>query len=73
MTIAIVLYDGECQFCNKWVCFVKSKLQKNKISFLPLGSSKAIDMLEDYKIVNQKTGRKVNINGKIGKEILRNY
>ena len=53
MTTAIVLYDGECQFCNKWICFVKSKLQKNEISFLPLSSSKAINILEDYKIVNQ--------------------
>jgi len=53
MTTATALYDGECQFCNKWVCFVKSKLQKNKISFLPLSSSKAIDILEGYKIVNQ--------------------
>ena len=34
MTTAIVLYDGECQFCNKWICFVKSKLEKNDISFL---------------------------------------
>jgi len=53
MKKAIVLYDGECQFCNKWVCFVKSKLQKNEISFLPLSSSKAINILEDYKITNQ--------------------
>ena len=53
MTTAIVLYDGECHFCNKWVCFAKSKLQKNNISFLPLNSSKAIALLEDYKITNQ--------------------
>ena len=53
MTIATVLYDGDCQFCNKWVCFVKSKLQKKKISFLPFNSSKAINLLEDYKITNQ--------------------
>ena len=53
MTTATVLYDGECQFCNKWICFAKSKLQKNEISFLPLNSSKAINLLEDYKIVNQ--------------------
>lgn len=53
MTTATVLYDGECQFCNKWICFAKSKLQKNEISFLPLNSSKAITILEDYKIVNQ--------------------
>ena len=53
MTTATVLYDGECQFCKKWICFAKSKLQKNEISFLQLNSSKAINLLEDYKIVNQ--------------------
>lgn len=53
MTATIILYDGECQFCNKWICFVKSKLQKNEISFIPLNSSKAINILKDYKIVNQ--------------------
>ena len=55
MTIAIVLYDGECQFCNKWICFVKSKLEKNDISFLPFNSSKSLNILEDYKIVNQNS------------------
>ena len=53
MKTVIVLYDGECQFCNKWVCFVKSKLQKNEISFLPFNSSKAINILKDHKITNQ--------------------
>ena len=53
MEAVIVLYDGECQFCNKCVCFVKSKLQKNEISFLPFNSSKAINILEDYKITKQ--------------------
>jgi len=53
MKKAIVLYDGECQFCNKWICFVKSKLQKNEISFLPFNSSNAINIFEDYKITNQ--------------------
>ena len=53
MITAIVLYDGDCQFCNKWVCFAKSKLQKNAISFLPFNSRKAINIIKDYKIVNQ--------------------
>ena len=53
MTIAIVLYDGECNLCNTWICFARSKLQKNEISFLPFNSSKAINILEDYKITNQ--------------------
>ena len=53
MKTSIILYDGDCQFCNKWICFVKSKLQKNEISLLPFNSSKAIDILKDYKIINQ--------------------
>jgi len=53
MTTAIILYDGECPFCNKWICFVKSKSQKNQISFLPFNSSQAINILENYKIINQ--------------------
>ena len=53
MTTAIVLYDGECQFCNKWRCFVESKLQKNEISFLTLNSNEARDILNNYKIINQ--------------------
>ena len=53
MTTAIVLYDGGCQFCNKWICFVKSRLRKNEISFFPFNSSKAITILGNYKIVNQ--------------------
>ena len=55
MKIATVLYDGECNFCNQWVCFVKSKLKKNAISFLPFNSSKAINIMENYKIVNQES------------------
>ena len=55
MTTAIVLYDEKCRFCNKWICFVKSKLQKNKISFLPFSSSKAITILEGYKIADQNS------------------
>ena len=53
MTTAIVLYDGDCNFCNKWISFTKSKLQKNEITFISLNSSKAITILEDYKIINQ--------------------
>ena len=31
------------------------------------------NIMEYYKIINPKTGRRVNLNGKIGKQILRNY
>ena len=55
MEIATVLYDGECNLCNNWVDFVKSKLQNNEISFLPFNSSKGINILENYRIVNQES------------------
>jgi len=53
MKEAIVLYDSECQFCNNWICFVKTKLKNEKISFITLNSSKAIQLLKDFKIVNE--------------------
>ena len=49
----IILYDGECKFCNKWICFVKSKLNNKEIEFLTLNSSEAKNILNDYKIINQ--------------------
>ena len=53
MITATVLYDGNCQFCNRWICFVKGRLSKNQISFLPFDSNNAITILRDYKITNQ--------------------
>jgi predicted DCC family thiol-disulfide oxidoreductase YuxK len=55
MTTANVLYDGECQFCNKWICFAKSKLQKNKISFIPFNSIEGIETIEKFQIKNQNS------------------
>ena len=51
----IILYDGECQFCNKWIYFAKNKLKNKEIEFLPFNSSKSLNILEDYKIVNQNS------------------
>ena len=49
----IILYDGECTFCNKWICFTKSKLRNKEIKIFTLNSSEAKDILNDYKIINQ--------------------
>jgi len=53
MEESIVLYDSKCQFCNKWVYFVKTKLKKRAISFIALNSSEAIKILEDLEIENE--------------------
>ena len=55
MTTAKVLYDGDCQFCNKWICFVKSKLQNNKISFISFNSIEGMKIIEKFQIKNQKS------------------
>jgi predicted DCC family thiol-disulfide oxidoreductase YuxK len=55
MKIAIVLYDGDCNFCNKWVSFTKSKLQKNEISFIPFNSIKGLEEIEKFQIKNQNS------------------
>ena len=55
MKIAIVLYDGDCNFCNRWVCFTNSKLQKNEISFIPFNSIKGLEKIEKFQIKNQNS------------------
>ena len=55
MTIAIVLYDGECNFCNKWVSFAKNKLQKIDISFFPFNSIEGMKIIEEFQIKNQNS------------------
>ena len=55
MKITIVLFDGECNFCNTWICFLKSKLQKNKISFIAFKSIEGIKIIEKYKLKNQNS------------------
>ena len=55
MNIAIVLYDGECNFCNTWICFIKSKLKKNEISFIPFNSIEGIEIIEKFQVKNQNS------------------
>ena len=55
MTIAIVLYDGECNFCNKWVRFAKNKLQKIDMSFIPFNSIEGMKTIEKFQIKNQNS------------------
>ena len=48
MKIAVVLYDGECFFRKTWVCFTKSKLQNNEISFIAFNSIEDIKKLINF-------------------------
>ena len=53
MKLAYILFDGECSFCNTWICFIKSKLKNKDVSFIPLKSSQAINILKNYDAINQ--------------------
>ena len=53
MNVTTVLYDGECQFCIKWVHFAQSKLQDKTISFLPFNSVECIKIEQELQIGNQ--------------------
>jgi predicted DCC family thiol-disulfide oxidoreductase YuxK len=55
MNTATVLYDGDCQFCKKLVCFAQSKLKKNKLFFLAFGSIEALKIAKDFQIKNQNS------------------
>ena len=55
MTTSIILYDGECNFCNSWICFTKSKLKKNEISFIPFNSIEGAKTIDKFKLKNQNS------------------
>ena len=55
MTKAIVLYDGDCNFCNKWISFTKNKLQKIDISFIPFNAAEGVKIIEKFQIKNQNS------------------
>ena len=48
----IVLYDGECEFCKKWIGFFKKKINENDVSFIKLESENGALLLENFGIKN---------------------
>ena len=46
----IILYDGVCNFCNKWVNFINKNDKKDNFRFLHLQNPKAQSYLKFYNI-----------------------
>jgi predicted DCC family thiol-disulfide oxidoreductase YuxK len=46
----IILFDGECNFCNFWVKYVIKRDKKNVFLFSSLQSEKGIELLRNYKV-----------------------
>ena len=45
---SVVLYDGDCPFCNSIITYIKTKQKNKSIVYLP--SKKSKKLLEKYKI-----------------------
>ncbi len=48
---SIVLFDGECNFCNSTIYFIFKRDRKNKFKFCSLQSERGKKMLEKFNIL----------------------
>lgn len=46
----ILLFDGECEFCNFWVQFIQKRKPKVKMLYLPLQSSEGEQYLKSHQV-----------------------
>ena len=46
----IVLFDGDCSFCNFWVRFITKRSKKNSFGFISLQSDEGINIRKKYEI-----------------------
>ena len=46
----IILFDGDCNFCNFWVNFLLDRDRKNKFRFTPLQSEKGEELLKKFNL-----------------------
>lgn len=47
----IILFDGECEFCNFWIQFIrKRKKSKNHFKFYAIQSESGKDLLNKHKV-----------------------
>ena len=49
----ILLFDGECEFCNFWIQFVKKRNSKATFEFYPLQSEKGQKLITEYRISDE--------------------
>lgn len=52
---AIVFYDGDCGFCNRWVQFLLQRDTQRLLHFAPLQGKTAQRLLTDADIINMKS------------------
>ena len=48
----VILFDGDCNFCNYWVKYVIERDQKDLFRFTSLQSKKGKELLEKYSLTD---------------------
>ena len=48
----ILLFDGDCKFCNFWVQFIQKRKPKRAFKFFPLQSAQGKILLHKYEIIS---------------------
>ena len=46
----ILLFDGECTFCNVWISFIKKNGSSSRFKYLPLQSEEALKLLSIHQV-----------------------
>ena len=46
----IILFDGECKFCNFWIALIQRQKAKHKFNYFPLQSKEGKSLTETYSI-----------------------
>ena len=45
-----LLFDGDCEFCNFWIQFIKKRKSNFQFKFFPLSSKEGKSLIQLYKI-----------------------
>ena len=61
----ILLFDGICNFCNRWVNFIIRHDKKNKFRFATLQSDAGKKLLRDYQIPSKINSAVLIDDGKV--------
>lgn len=60
----IVLFDGICNYCNKWINFIIRHDKKGKFRFAPLQSEAGKKLLRQYEVGEKEESVVLIYNGK---------
>ncbi|GAB6281905.1 MAG: DCC1-like thiol-disulfide oxidoreductase family protein [Ignavibacterium sp.] len=60
----VILYDGNCGFCNFWLSFIKKKDTHHKLNYYSLQSDTGNEILDKLKIQQQNIDTIIFIEGK---------